>query len=628
MPQKLIHRTILAIVCLVALLGGAAVAKVPLPLDDAFRLQVERDAKAGLQLEWQIAPGHYLYREKILVAGDKALVVTTPPGEMKDDPNFGSTEIYHNQITVRLGETQSSGSLRITYQGCAEDGICYPPVTKALDLASLALSDVETGFGFGAPEGGAPETAPATTAVTQASFAEAGAPVQVPAIPVASDSASLMSGNLAWTLVAFLGFGLLLSLTPCVFPMIPILSGMLARSGESLSARRGFALSSVYVVAMALAYGALGLVAAWSGENLQVVLQAPWALGLMAAVFVLLALSMFGLFELQAPARWSGWIAGRTQGRAGSVAGAAALGFGSALIVGPCVTPPLAAALLYVAQTGDGARGAAALFALGLGMGLPLIVFGTFGGRFLPKSGAWLVRVKQAFGIIFLGLAAAMVLRVLPGAFALPVWGVGALGAAVFLGAFDALDATTGSWRRLRKSAGLAAAVYGAALIVGFAGGATDPMRPLAFLAGAGAAPVAASPALVVHSEAAFDQAVSAAEADGRPILVAFTADWCTVCKSNDRVLAEPGLATPLSNVALIKADVTRDGEDSRRLMRRFGVVGPPTMFLLGPAGAEIAGSRLIGAVSLADLTQRLERIEQPGRVAPEPTAFPEWSPS
>lgn len=617
MLGQLIHRTILAVVCLVALLGGAAFAKVPLPVDEAFRLLVQRDANAGIELEWKIAPGHYLYRDKILLAGDNAPAVTTPPGEMKDDPNFGSTEIYHNQLTARLGGTPSSGSLRITYQGCAEDGICYPPVTKALDLATLALNDVETGFGFG-------DSADAK--------AEAPIPASLQTVidvtPAAPEPTSLMAGNLAWTLVAFLGFGLLLSLTPCVFPMIPILSGMLARSGESLSARRGFGLSSVYVVAMALAYAALGLVAAWSGQNLQVVLQAPWALGLMAAVFVLLALSMFGLFELQLPARWSGWISGRAHGRAGSVAGAAALGFGSALIVGPCVTPPLAAALLYVAQTGDGARGAAALFALGLGMGLPLIVFGTFGGRFLPKSGPWLVQVKQAFGVVFLGLAAAMLLRVLPGDYALPVWGIGALGVAVFLGAFDTLDATTGWRRRLRKSAGLAVAVYGAALIVGFAGGATDPLRPLAFLAGAGAAPVAASPAQVVRSEAAFDQAVSAAEADGRPILVSFTADWCTVCKSNDRVLAEPGLATPLSNVAFIKADVTKDGEESRRLMQRFGVVGPPTMFLLGPAGAEIAGSRLIGAVSLADLTQRLEHIEQPGRAAPEPTPFPEWSPS
>lgn len=616
MPEKLIHRTILAIVCLVALLGGAAVAQVPLPVDDAFRLLVRRDADAGLKLEWQIAPGHYLYRDKILLAGDKAPAVTTPPGEIKDDPNFGSTEIYHNQLTARLGETPPSGSLRITYQGCAEDGICYPPVTKALDLATLELSDVEMGFGFGASR--AADVAPIPASLQTV--------IEVP--PVAPDSTSLMAGNLAWTLVAFLGFGLLLSLTPCVFPMIPILSGMLARSGENLSARRGFGLSSAYVVAMALAYAALGLAAAWSGQNLQVVLQAPWALGLMAAVFVLLALSMFGLFELQVPARWSGWIAGRTQGRAGSVVGAAALGFGSALIVGPCVTPPLAAALLYVAQTGDGARGAAALFALGLGMGLPLIVFGTFGSRVLPKSGPWLVRVKQAFGVVFLGLAAAMLLRALPEDYALPVWGVGALGVAVFLGAFDRLTAATGWLRRVEKSAGLALAIYGATLIVGFAGGGTDPLRPLAFLAGSGTAPAPASPALVVRSEAAFDQAVSAAEADGRPILVSFTADWCTVCKSNDRVLADPGLATPLSNVAFIKADVTRDGEDSRRLMRRFNIVGPPTMFLLGPAGAEIAGSRLIGAVSVADLTQRLERIEQSGSAAPEPTSFPEWSPS
>lgn len=615
MPKKLILRLILALGLLATLLGGLAVAQTPLPADEAFRLTAGRDADAGLRLEWQIAPGYYLYRDKIVVAADTALAVTTPQGEMKDDPNFGPTEIYRDHATIRLGDAApKTGAVRVTYQGCAEDGLCYPPVTKALDLATLELTEVATGL--------------RARAFDAAAFADAPTvPAAGPALP---EAGSLMGGSLALTLVTFLGLGLLLSLTPCVFPMIPILSGMLARSGENLSARRGFVLSSAYVVAMALAYAALGLAAAWSGQNLQVVLQAPWALGLMAAIFVLLALSMFGLFELQVPTRWTGWIAGRTQGRAGSIAGAAALGFGSALIVGPCVTPPLAAALLYVAQTGDGARGAAALFALGLGMGLPLIAFGTFGSRFLPKSGPWLVRVKQLFGVAFLGLAAAMLLRALPEEFALPVWGIGALGAAVFLGAFDQLTAASCWMRRLEKSAGLALAIYGATLIVGYAGGATDPLRPLAFLAGTSATPVAASPAAqVVRSEAAFDQAVATAQAAGRPVLVSFTADWCTVCKSNDRVLADPNLATPLSAVAFIKADVTNYNEDSRRLMQRFGVVGPPTTFLLGPAGAEIAGSRLIGAITAIDLTQQLARAGDPGLATPSPDKlFPEWSPS
>ena len=605
MPGKFtIQRLILALGCLITLMGGLASAQATLSVDEAFRLSAHRDTDASLRLEWQVAPGHYLYRDKIVVAAEAPLAVATPAGEMKDDPNFGLTEIYHDRVIVPVeGEAARAGVLRITYQGCSEGGLCYPPVTRSLDPATLELTEVATGLRFGTNAGLTPAIAP---------------PPQPDRGGVAPPDSPMM-GSLVLTLASFLGFGLLLSLTPCVFPMIPILSGMLARAGERLSARRGFVLSTAYVLAMALAYAVLGLVAAWSGQNLQVVLQSPWALGLMAAIFVGLALSMFGLFELQVPVRWSGWVSGRAQGRAGSIGGAALLGFGSALIVGPCVTPPLAAALLYVAQTGDGARGVAALFALGLGMGLPLIVFGTFGSRVLPKSGPWLVWVKQLFGVVFLGLAAAMVLRALPEEFGLPVWGVGALGAAVFLGAFDRLTGASGWMRRLEKTAGLALAIYGATLIVGFAGGASDPLRPLAFLSAKGSTPTAApSTALVVDSEAAFDQALAAARTAGKPALVSFTADWCTVCKSNDRVFADPAVAAALAGVSFIKADVTHYGEDSRRLMQRFDIVGPPTMFLLGSTGTEIAGSRRIGAISADDLTRPIERAVSPaGGAAP-----------
>ena len=615
MPGKFtIYRLILALGCLITLMGGLASAQAPLSVDEAFRLSAHRDADASLSLEWKIAAGHYLYRDKIAIAAGAPLAVATPAGEMKDDPNFGLTEIYHDRVVVPVeGDATRAGALRITYQGCSEGGLCYPPVTRSLDLATLELTEVATGLRFGASASLAPESAPL-------SRQDRGG---------AAITDSPMMGSFALMLASFLGFGLLLSLTPCVFPMIPILSGMLARAGERLSAKRGFVLSTAYVLSMALAYAVLGLVAAWSGQNLQVVLQSPWALGLMAAVFVGLALSMFGLFELQVPARWSGWISGRAQGRAGSIGGAALLGFGSALIVGPCVTPPLAAALLYVAQTGDGARGAAALFALGLGMGLPLIVFGTFGSGVLPKSGPWLIRVKQLFGVVFLGLAAAMAVRALPEEFALPVWGVGALGAAVFLGAFDGLTIASGWMRRLEKTAGLVLAIYGATLIVGFAGGASDPLRPLAFLSIQATAPaVAPSTARVVDSEAAFDEALVAARTAGRPALVSFTADWCTVCKSNDRVLADPALSAALADVSFIRADVTHYGEDSRRLMQRFDIVGPPTMFLLGPTGTEIAGSRLIGAISATDLALHIERaVSSAGSAAPT-KLFQEWSPS
>jgi thiol:disulfide interchange protein DsbD len=416
-----------------------------------------------------------------------------------------------------------------------------------------------------------------------------------------------LSGSLASVLATFLAFGLLLTFTPCVLPMIPILSGMLARGGGQRSAGRGFVLSTTYVLAMAVAYGVLGIAAAWSGQNLQAALQSPWALGATSVLFVVLALSMFGLFELQLPNSWTGFIAGLTSGMGGSLHGAAVLGFTSALIVGPCVTPPLAGALLYVSQTGDVTRGAAALFMLGLGMGLPLIVYGTIGAKALPKSGLWLVRVKQAFGVVFLGIAILMVSRIVPPQVSLALWAMLAIGAGVFLGAFDA--APSCPVRRLAKAAGIAAVLYGGTLVVGTAGGATDPLQPLAFLA-RGSAPSAATEvaATRVTTSAEFDAAVRTAKAQGKPILVDFTAEWCVSCKEIDRnVFADPTVQARLKDVAVIRADMTDYNEASRTLMQRFRVMGPPTILFLDPkTGREVAPARTIGTIDADGFLQKL----------------------
>jgi thiol:disulfide interchange protein DsbD len=316
---------------------------------------------------------------------------------------------------------------------------------------------------------------------------------------------------------------------------------------------------------------------------------------------------MFGLFELQLPNSWTRLIAGPTSGMGGSLPGAAALGFTSALIVGPCVTPPLAGALLYVSQTGDAMRGAAALFMLGLGMGLPLIVYGTVGAKALPKSGLWLVRVKQAFGVVFLGVAIMMVSRIAPPQLSLALWAMLAIGAGVFLGAFDAVPTCPG--RRLAKAAGIAAVLYGGTLVVGTAGGATDPLRPLAFLTrGSGPAASAEAASTRVTTPAEFDAAVKTARAEGKPILVDFTAEWCVSCKEVDRsVFADPTVQARLKDVAFIRADVTDYTEASRTLMQRFGVMGPPTILFLDPrTGQEVAPARTIGTIDADDLLQKL----------------------
>ena len=585
-------------------LGVHAQTKVPLP-DDLFRLSVSRDGAGDYRLDWAVAPDSYLYRDKIIVTSSSSeaepLKVETSAGKVKDDATFGETEVYYGSATAAVAarDVGATSAILVTYQGCAEMGICYPPVTKFVDLATLAISDHDRSDlkGSGAEPGQRDAPKPARPPATATSVSQGLDP----------HGDNWIAASLPSMLAAFLGFGLLLSLTPCVFPMIPILSGMLARAGGELSARRGFALSSIYVLAMAVAYGLLGVAAAWSGQNLQAALQAPWALAAMSVLFVVFALSMFGLFELQLPSAWTNLVSSATAGRGGSLWTAALLGFTSALIVGPCVTPPLAAALLYVAQTGDTARGAAALFTLGLGMGLPLLVFGTVGAKALPKAGPWLVRVKQAFGVVFLAVAIEMIARIAPAQLTLALWGVLAIGSGVLLGAFDALARADGAAPRLAKAAGILAVLYGATLVVGFAGGADDPARPLAFLARGGVTAPPDVAAARVTTPAQFDAVVGTARRQGKPIVVDFTAEWCVSCKQIERtVFAHPTVQARLKDIAFIRVDVTAYSDDSRTLMRRFDVVGPPTILFLGAAGGEQPPLRTVGAVDVEGFLQKL----------------------
>jgi thiol:disulfide interchange protein DsbD len=567
-----------------------------------FTLTVSRGQGLELNLHWTIAAGTYLYRDKIgaTAPNGHAVPVVTTSGETKDDPNFGPTEFYHDraEASVPGAALASLREVWVTYQGCAEQGICYPPVTKRIEIPTLALHDA-------GPEA-ATAVAPSGQGLGPWTVARANATIAEPA----RGPAALLSGSLIGAFAAFFSLGLLLAFTPCVLPMIPILSGLLARSGERLTAARGLALSSSYVLAMALAYGSLGVAAAWFGRNLQVALQTPVSLAAMSAVFVGLALSMFGLFELQPPRWWRERLTQVSGSSLAPMAGAAMLGFSSALIVGPCVTPPLAAALLYVAQTGDVVRSASALFALGLGMGMPLIAFGTFGAGILPKAGSWLVRSKQAFGFVFLGLAVSMLSRVLPPGMGLALWGALAVGIGVFVGAFDAVAIGSGAWGRAGKAGGIVAVAYGCALIVGAAYGASDPLRPLSTLGQEQATGQArAAPHIrTVASVPAFEAALQTARSEAKPVLLEFAADWCTVCKDNERtVFSDPAIQERLQSVSVIRMDVTRDDADSRALMHRFKVVGPPTLILLRPDdGTEVRDARTEGALAVDDLKRCL----------------------
>ena len=582
--------------------AGPVLAATPMPADQAFQLRAQLDEEEGIELTWTIAPGYYLYRDKIVVTLDgQRIRIATEKGQPKDDPNFGMTEVYHagTTATVPAELLPEKGRIIVTYQGCGENTICYPPIAKTVDLATLLIAE--------APEDNEAVNPPGNGS----SAADISTWGPSPADGAGAES-GMLGGSLLTIVLAFLGFGLLLSFTPCVFPMIPILSGMLARSGSRLSLTRSFVLSASYVVAMAAAYGTLGIFVAWSGENLQAVLQTPLAVLGMSALFLALALSMFGLYELQLPQSWTARLA-TSAGNRGSIGGAALLGFGSALIVGPCVTPPLAAALVFVAQTGEVARGSLALFALGLGMGLPLIAFGVLGARVLPRSGAWLARVKHIFGFIFVGLAIWMASRVLPGRahghrVGRPVHRDRALlrrasrcsrsrggDQPVSPGQVPAcwrcfMDASCSSVRRSPT---------------------TDRLQPLISIGAVASSADAGSTEgfQVVSNEADLDKAIDLGRRQGRGIMVDFSADWCTECRLMERnIFAKDEVRQQLRGMLLIRADLTHYDLSSKNLMQRFAVVGPPTVVFLNPDGSEIKDARVVGDVGVDNFLNKVAK--------------------
>lgn len=548
----------------------------PLKPEDAFRIEVLDIRDGRVELGWQIEPGYYLDRDYIRAetADGGALEVETFPGQQKDDPNFGAVEVYYNSAMAVL--PKAGGEISVIWQGCQEDGICYAPVTSALTLP--VVSETIT-------------TADKVAANTRLQLAE--------------DEGLLAGlagrGGAALVLLAFFGFGLMLALTPCVFPMVPILAGMLARQGEALTPARGALLSGAYVLAMASAFAVLGAVAGWSGENLQILLQSPLAIGGVVVLFVALALSSSGLFDLQLPSGLTARLSSSVPGR-GSIGGAAALGFTSALIVGPCVTAPLAGAFLYIAQTGDVALGAAALFMLGLGQGMPLFLAGTFGAKILPKAGAWMEAMRAIFGVVFLGMAIWLLERLMPGPLILALWAILLAGVAVFLGVLDRIEPGAGSSQRFQRIGGVIALFAAALLGFGAALGGSDPLRPLAPLQTAGRASEPEQD--LSFTEITTTEGLTQALAGGEgPAMIYLTADWCVTCRGIERsVLPDPVVTTALSEMRLVKADVSDTGTDARALMQMIGAAGPPTMIFLDRQSREVPGSRLIGTIAAKEI--------------------------
>lgn len=587
--------------CLSTPSSSGLAQSIALPVDQAFKLDVVRGKGDTVRLGWTIASGYYLYKERIAVtSGDAKAVPLSFHGQeiTKDDPTFGETVIFRDHLSAIVdGDATMGFALVIKYQGCQEHGICYPPVTKRIDPSAFPIADADSPFRPTPIDG---------VAVTRTD-----------GITLAEDGGGLVrslleDGGAGWVLASFLVFGILLAFTPCVFPMYPILGAAIAGAGDNVKPTRALLLSAVYVFSMSLAFGLLGVAAAWSGRNLQVALQSPYALLGVSGLFIALALSMFGLYELQLPSRWVNSLSRVGGGRSGSLLSTAVLGFSAALIVGPCVTAPLAGALLYIAQTGNVALGALALFTLGVGKGIPLIMFGVIGQRLMPKAGTWMEGVKKAFGLVFVGNAIWLVSRLIPGEYVLALWSVFLIGTGAWLGAFDSLLWDAPASRRWSKAVGVAASLYGVILAVGAASGSADLLRPLDQI---GAAKTPAETATVDQFAKATDPASLSkliAATPGRPNLVYVTADWCVTCTVIDRgIFTDVKVRSRLTRLNLIKIDVTDNTDLQQKMMSTLGVVGPPTMIFVDGAAREIAGSRLVGDISSEMLLTSIAKAEQ-----------------
>ena len=567
-----------------SLAGGSGEAEFLDP-DVAFMLIAEAEDAGTITVHWQIADGYYLYRKRFGFTPVDGSDVTLgepllPTGKMKFDEYFGDMEVYYNEVLARLpvergGDGKSTVALDVVYQGCADAGLCYPPITKRVNVMLPA----------------AYEAGPATGSQT---------PVQQGIELPEQDriARSLASGNTWLVLLSFFGLGLLLTFTPCVFPMIPILSSIIVGQGDDISTRKAFTLSLIYVLAMAATYTAAGVIAGLFGANLQAAFQSTWILTTFSIVFVLLALSMFGFYDLQIPTSWQAKLAG-TSGRqqGGTYVGVGIMGFLSALIVGPCVAAPLAGALIYIGQTGDAVLGGTALFALSMGMGAPVLAVGTSAGKLLPKAGPWMDAVKAVFGVLLLGVAIYLVERMVPAWIALLLWGALAMMAAIYLGALDSLATGSGGWRRFRKGAGLVLLLYGALLVVGGFGGGNDVWHPLKGLAFGSAGERQEGLAFQrIKGVRGLDAALRTASAQGRPVMLDYYADWCVSCKEMERyTFSDAEVRAALGDTVLLQADVTANDAEDQELLARFNLFGPPAILFFGPDGVERPNYRVVG---------------------------------
>jgi thiol:disulfide interchange protein DsbD len=607
--------------------------EIPSP-DQAYRISATLADDNTIQADILIRDKTYLYKDKFgagLAAGSGVTVnpPVLPKGDIKDDEFFGRMEVYHNsvQFPIRLDRSDNASrefAVALNYQGCVEDKICYPPMTKFLkvnlDKGSVDILDEK-------PEiAGAPAAGGDTAGNGDAPPAAAPTDGQQTATLGQSEQDrfnSILSQGSLWLIVfSFFIAGILLTFTPCVFPMIPILSGIIAGQGEHITTRKAFVLSLVYVLAMAVTYAIAGAIVGYFGAefNIQAWFQDPLILSLFAGLFVLLALSMFGFYELQMPAFIQSRvteISNRQHG--GELAGVGIMGSLSALIVGPCITAPLVGALIFISQTQDWLTGGLALFALGLGMGVPLLVVGTAGGKFLPKAGTWMDAVKAVFGVGLLAIAIWMLERILPTEITMLLMALLIIVSAIYMGAIQPLPEGASGWRKLWKGLGFVLLVYGVFYLYGVAAGSKDLIQPLKGLnkatvirsvSGGSATGKPLADHVIfqqIKGRQGLEKALAEARANRQPVMLDFYADWCISCKEMEKyAFTHPDVLRALDGFMTIQADVTPNDATDKALMKSLGIFGPPAILFFDRDGKEIPGSRVVGAMSGKEFAEHI----------------------
>jgi len=544
---------------------------------------------ANITARWQIAPGYYLYRDKIqfnlLAATQASLGTPELPASITQKEPTGDVEVYPQSplvIQIPVSIQQEDLTLQVKYQGCASDGFCYPPMTQAISLTVSQPDEIN----------------------------------QSVAISESDQIANLLAhANLWYLLMMFFGFGLLLSLTPCVYPMIPILSGIIVGQGEQVTMTKAFIMSSIYVLAMSLTYAIVGVLTGLLGENLPALFQNPWIISAFAFIFIILALSMFGFYELQLPNSLQSkltYLSNRQQG--GTFFGVAIMGVLSALIVGPCVAAPLMGALIYIGQTGDAILGGLALFTMSLGMGIPLIIVGTSAGHLLPKAGQWMETVKSVFGVLLLAVALWMLDRIVPRAVTLHLTASLFIISAVYMGAFDVMNVGVSGWRRFWKGIGLILFVYGILLIVGAAQGNSNLLQPLAQKNEGThiATPTSVLSFTPIKNVTELEQQLAQAKMQHQPVMLELTADWCVSCEELALfTFSDPQVQQQLKPFKLLKADVTANNESDKALYKHFQIYGPPVLLFFDANGQEQRAYRVVGFMSAPAFSQHLKKVLQ-----------------